>query len=495
MRPLFLLLSLLLAGPLAVCVGQATHDPLIGTVTNPDGEPVAGAKVEVWRAGGRGTGLLDLDYKNDFQRIASMPTDRSGRFALMLPVGLPCRVVVDQAPYAIWLREDCLPGEDLTIRLEVPAVVTGTLTLADGKPATARLRAWHPKSHDEVFRGSTDAQGRYRFDRVAPGPIRLEIEPDRGPSPGWVTLNLESGRPLTHDVQLAAGARLFGRVTDEDGRPIAGARIGEGWTQLRAVTSDADGRYEMPGCGSASRPDVHCIAAGHVKQVWQRPAQLPDPCQHDFVMPRGQQATGRIVDGDGKPVADVYVQVFGTARAGQDQFFDCIATRTNRDGTFRVGGMRGDLDHALVARKDGWAMLVYALPPANADGVKHAGDVALSKPRVVRGVVTDAAGKPVANAAVNLWGYNQDRHRLDPNGNLANAKPIGNYREWGLLDMYLGSRNGRTDHLGRFAFGDVAPGTFHLVVYGENNQRIMTSEAFPVVADRDPEPIKLRTEQ
>ena len=119
-----------------------------------------------WRAGGRGTGMLDLDYKNDFRRVARMPTDSKGRFAAHLPVGLPCRIVVDQAPYAVWLREDCLPGEDLTINLEQPAVVTGTLTLADGKPATARLRAWHRDTHDEVFRGRTDEQVAFRDARV-----------------------------------------------------------------------------------------------------------------------------------------------------------------------------------------------------------------------------------------------------------------------------------------------------------------------------------------
>ncbi|MFT5433918.1 MAG: hypothetical protein ACI9OJ_004630 [Myxococcota bacterium] len=147
---------------LAPCAAQAICDPLIGTVTKPDGTAIVGAKVEVFRAGGRGTNLLDLDYKNHFRRVGVTPTDRRGRFAVQLPVGLPCRVVVDHAPYAVWLREDCLPGEDLNIQLQHPATFHGTLTKTDGTPMTGKLRAWMRDSHDEAFRGNTDERGHFR---------------------------------------------------------------------------------------------------------------------------------------------------------------------------------------------------------------------------------------------------------------------------------------------------------------------------------------------
>jgi len=51
-------------GLLSISTAQAINDPKICTVTSPDGQPVASAIVEVWRAGGRGTGLLDLDYNS-----------------------------------------------------------------------------------------------------------------------------------------------------------------------------------------------------------------------------------------------------------------------------------------------------------------------------------------------------------------------------------------------------------------------------------------------
>lgn len=47
-----------------------------------------------------------------------------------------------------------------------------------------------------------------------------------------------------------------------------------------------------------------------------------------FRMGKGLAATGRVVDPAGKPMAGVYVQVFGTVHDGQDQVHDCIGLRT-----------------------------------------------------------------------------------------------------------------------------------------------------------------------
>ena len=492
--PLGLLASLSLA---AAGLAQAIHDPLIGTVTDPDGKPIAGAKVEVLRAGGSGTGLLDLDYKNDWRRVATTPTDASGRFALQLPVGLPCRLVVDHAPYAVFLRDDCVPGLDMPVRLAMPAVVTGRVTLAGWTPVTAKLRAWHRDLHDEVFRGRTDETGRYHFARVAPGPIRIEIEPDAARAPEWHSVDLEPGQTYTHDVALDAGTLLTGRVTDVvTGRPIAGARIGEGWTLFKAVTSDADGRYELRGYGCSGRRELLCVADGYVKHQQLRPESLPATLAIDFALHRGSSTRGRVVDAEGRPVVDVYVEVFGFERgkAGTG-LHDCIGLRTDADGLFATSGLQANVDHVLVVKQDGYAMVVYALPEPDEDGIKPVGDIVLPRPRIVRGVVTDPDGKPRPDTRISIWGYNDDRHRLAPNGNLANSEVAHpHYGKWGILDMYVGRRSGRTDHLGRFAFGDIPAGEFHVTVYGERNARIGKSEPFRVATGEEPALVRIVTD-
>lgn len=475
------------------CFAQVMRDPLIGTVTAPKGAPCVGIMVEAWRAGGRGTGFLDLDYKNDFRRIAVAKTGRDGRFAMHLPVGLPCRIIVDHKPHAVFLREDCLPGEDISIQLVEPAIVTGIVKHADGTPAKAKLRGWHRDLRDEVFRGETDKDGRFCFDRVAPGPIRIEVEPARAPSPNWLDVPLEPGQTFEYDLALKTGVLLKGRVLDADtGEPIAGARIGEGWTLHRAVTTKADGTFEMPGFGSDGYGSVHCKAKGYVKSVKQTPKQNK-PLTIEFEMTRGLAATGRIVGEQGKPMKDVYVQVFGSAHNGSTQHHDCVAMRTAADGKFRLAGLKPGIFHVLVVRKDGFATLVYALPEAQND-VRKAGDVVLPRPRLVRGLLTGPDGKPKANTPVSIWGYNDDRHRMAPNGPLARGVNNG-MAGWGHIDMYVGRRKSRTDQQGRFAFGDIGAGSWHVVAYDGRSQVIGRTAPFKVNAKTDPPVIKMSTDR
>lgn len=475
-----------LIAPLALALpaaAQPLRDPLLGTVTAPDGRPVEGAVVEAWRAAGRGTGLLDLAYKNDFRRVEVTRTGRDGRFALQLPVGLSCRIVVDHAPFAVWRRDDCIPGEDLTVALAEPAVVAGALTLADGSPATASLRAWNPHTSDELFRGRTDDAGRFRFARVAPGPMRLEIAPDRAPGPKWLDAPLASGQTFEHTVQLERGVRLVGRVVGEDGAAIAGARIGEGWTMFRAVTTGTDGRYELPGFGSTGRTDVHCVADGFVAQAVDRPQLAGDVVTLDFRLARGTAVAGRIVGAAGEPLAGVYVQAFGSAMRDRAVRHDCVPGITGADGRFRVAGLDPAMDHVLVARQDGRAMLVYTLPHADDHGAAVLGDLTLPAARCVRGVLTDPDGRPLANTRVALVGYNADRDALvarsDP--------PVA--PDWRHFEMYVGTRRSRTDQLGRLAFGDVPAGSFEVIVLDANWQAIGRGSVFDVPADRDPAPL------
>lgn len=474
---------------------QADTEPLVGTVLDPDGKPVAGVRVEAWRAPGQGMGGLDLEYAKSFARVAVSPTDRHGRFALHLPVGLPCQVRVDHPPHARWIRDHCVASDDLPIRLEAGTTFTGRLKAHDGSAATGTIRAWHRETHTQLVFGRTDDAGAFRFDRLPACPLRVEVLPDAAPSPPWRDLELTVEAPAEQEFQLEAGRVLRGRVIEAaTGKPITGARIGEGWTLRLPVTTNDQGEYERRGFGSRDAGDLYCQAAGFVEQVVKADKKGTDALTVDFRMERGLAAAGRVVDPAGKPMAGVYVQVFGTAHDGRDQVHDCIGLRTDAEGRFRTSGLRAQLDHVIVVRHDGWAALVYALPPASAVGTKNAGDIAMRKPHLVRGVVRGPDGSPRINTKVILWGYNDDRHRLDPNGNLARtANAEHGLSGWPLLRMYVAGHEVRTDAKGRFVFGDVATGTFHVTAYDERNGKLGTTEPFAVAAD--PEPIELTTDR
>ena len=279
---------------------------------------------------------------------------------------------------------------------------------------------------------------------------------------------------------------MFGRVTDRaTGKPIVGARIGEDWRLFRAVTTDADGRYELHGYGGTYRVDLTCVADGYVKQVRQKPKQLPDPYALDLQLVRGQTCSGRIVDQESKPLANVYVQAFGFVADSSSGNHDCIAAHTDADGRFLLRGLHPQVEHMLVVRKDGFAMSAYSLPEADQDGIKRAGQRMLSAARVVRGRLTEADGKPIANAGIALIGYNADRDVLIGQPTATDSAKARRF------ELYLGHRRSRTDHLGRFAFGDVPNGRFHVEALDDRLRTLAKSEDFAVQPLTDPKPIEL----
>lgn len=470
----------MLAGSL---IAQSLREPLLGSVCDPAGKPLAGATVEVWRRFGEGTLILDLDYSRTEHLLARMPTDKHGRFAVQLPIGVPCEVRIDQAQHARWIRNDVLHGPELRVQLAAPATFAGRIVLPDGNGAPASLRAFQSEGI-ELPLGRTDAAGNFRFERLPAGAFQVEVAPDRAAAPAWQQVEFTAGQVLTRDIDVLPGVVLTGKVTDAaTGAPIEGALVGEGWTQFKGVRTDRDGRYRLEGFGSRGETDVFCSADGFSRAQRLRPQQPSEPTVMDFALQRGLGATGVVVDVDGKPLPGLYVALLGTVHDGRNQFHDWAAGRTDAEGRFRLQGLREDLPATLMIRGEGRASLVYHLSPPGKDGVMQAGTIVMPVARVVRGRAIDAAGKPIARTKVGLWGTNGDRERMA-------ALPKGQHlKGWELLKSYVALRSVRTDDHGQFAFGDVAPGSYELVLHGE---RRTETRQLVVEAGTDPMPIEFR---
>lgn len=428
-------------------LAQAPIAPLVGTVLDPDGKPVANAAVKVSRCLGRGFSCLDLQLRHEWVELGHAQTDARGRFGLQAPLGLALRLVVDQEPFAVWASESVVPGAELTVQLEPGAVVTGQLIDAStGKGTPGRLRGWHPDTLVERFAGHTDGEGRYRFERLPSGPFWLDIEPDVAASPEWIQPRLAPGEIWTHEPRLEPGVELTGTVTDaETGEPIAGARIGESWVLHKAVRSDDAGRYAMHGCGDPGRPDLHCEAPGYARLRIDRDRNAVGPQQVDFALKPGVHIVGKVIDLDGNPIAGAYVAAIGSTQL-------CMpwqGTRTAADGSFVCDGFPRGLDGLLMVRGFGHASVIYALPAPAGDGQIDFGLVRLPPPQIVQGAAHDADGRPLVDVEVSLRGMNADAMQRGPMPST-----------WSQLQHYAGERTVRTDTAGRFAFGDVAPGDY-----------------------------------
>jgi hypothetical protein len=473
-RPLLIALALLLHAALAA---QAPVAPLVGTVLAPDGRPIAGASVTVSRCDGRLFLCLDQDLRNEWVEVARTRTDKAGRFGLQLPLGLALRVEVDHAPFARWRDEALVPGEPVTVRLEAACSFAGRLVDAGtGKGTPGLLTAWHSQTRSELFRGRTDAEGRFAFDRLPSGPLTCDVEPDVVQPPERLHVTLDAGERHERTFELATGTVITGTVTDAvTGAPIANASIGEGWKLRRAVRTGADGRYELRGHGAPGYADLHCTAAGHARAAARHPVHEKATTGIDFALAPGVAVVGQVVDPAGAPVAGAYVAAIGLG-------FESVpwhAARTDANGAFRCDGFPRGRVGVLLVRCAGWASLTYHLPAPAGDGQIDFGIVRLRAPRVVQGTLVDANDAPRAGARVALHGVNADATWLAP-------VPAA----WPHLARYVGEREVRTDASGRFAFGDVAAGEYELCFVDPVSGPLRLATV-AVAAAVDPAPVRL----
>src|SRR5262249_36068439 len=111
-----------------------------------------------------------------------------------------------------------------------------------------------------------------------------------------------------------ARTRIEGVVVDEDGRPVAGARVNVTWIRKApedAVTA-ADGSFRLQlGGPTLSRELVRASADGGARPGLARfeEASGPTPVHVRIVLKPARALTVRVTDAAGKPVAGAAVEV------------------------------------------------------------------------------------------------------------------------------------------------------------------------------------------
>ena len=124
-------------------------------------------------------------------------------------------------------------------------------------------------------------------------------------------------------VTLTTAVTLAGRVTDPQGRPIAGADVsptiksgryaaGFGWT--RWEPTDSNGLFELEALPTGYQYVLHATAEGHgrQRQTLERITEPGEKTLDDFVLlPADQSVSGIVFDEDDKPMAGVWVQASG----------------------------------------------------------------------------------------------------------------------------------------------------------------------------------------
>jgi protocatechuate 3,4-dioxygenase beta subunit len=370
---------------------------------------------------------------------AVFESDDRGGFTLPLHLGRWWSVQATSPHHTIASeqldRDDPAATPPLTLRLSATTGVAGRVVDGDGEPVPGAMivaRPLDPRSAlTRRMRGGFGSIER-RGSSAGDGTFRLDgLQPDEGyqltaTAAGFAAATAEVGGLAPGAVRegleivLPAGLVAFGRVVDDNERPVAGAavalteanadslrarfrRLGFGTGGGGAETaSDGEGRFELRDL-AAGRFDLAVTASGFAPLAVPG-VELPEgEAEIDLgtvLMAPGVALEGRVTDADRRPIAGATITWHAASRnpvlralgdSGR------AAVTSGDDGRFRVGDLLPGKPINVEVEAKGFA-------GEQVPGVEPPGDeplvVVLEPAAQLAGRVVDETGAPIENARV-----------------------------------------------------------------------------------------------
>lgn len=355
------------------------------------------------------------------------------------------------------------------IRLPACGAVTGVVRSEDGAPlAGASVRAAFGLTAGGYSSTRTDQAGRFVLGHITPGQVECSIRKE-----GWRSATTKpvvvqaSVTERIDDVVLGRASEIAGLVVDTDGRPASGVRI-EGWPvgsgQSARTTTREDGTFTMS--LPQTEPYVLEINRAQEYEPWGGQHGAPEftfaPGTKDIriVLRRNETITFRVVDA----ATRAPIESFGIA-LDEKLAPGTYTTRFRRGAEIeahpggRVTLSASAAKHEVLVRAAGYTPYEgpIVVDPASRDVVTVALSAASSlRGRIVRG------GSAIAGVAVTM-----QRESLRADG--TPSEIVGTMGTNVRFDVggYTGRlREVTSDAEGRFAFDEVAPGTYALTARG-----------------------------
>lgn len=420
---------------------------LEGTVTDPKGDGVAGARVIASRGDGWQPGADRWITESDDTGRYELSGLAASRITLYLARQDKPLLQVGSFGVPETTRFD--------IRLRPGGTIRGTVTGEDGSAVEgAEIRAamegtWSPMST------VTDAEGKYVLEDVPAGPLayfRVTAEghvpyPDPSAPQQGAGESLSESQEMVRDVVLQSGLAADLVVLSSTGGPVADARVQMflsppgmgGESRPWSGATDEEGRVRVAGLVPGNYL-VRIVAPGHVQpgmppwfmNVLQSPEALPEAwrllvepgaaASATYTLTAGATVSGVVRDARSDPVAGAQVQVEGS----QSEF----PVFTDSEGRFKADCVAPSGRVVATASAPGH-------PPGRSEPfevtegaeVKDI-EILLRPGATVVGNVRSASGEPLRGAMVrvvngkleegNPWGFQAfdqaERWPVDPNG-------------------------------------------------------------------------------
>jgi protocatechuate 3,4-dioxygenase beta subunit len=380
-----------------------------GSVVDPAGNPVAGAIV---LAGG-----------------VAAETDSAGRYELSgVLEGLASVEVVWKDDLAarrggIRVRKGDVARADLVLARS--AAIAGTVLdektrrpLAGARVFASEARTpWAPA--DAPRNATTDARGRFRIAGLGARDYMVIVSRKdcvRSAIPGVLA---GIAPPASANFALRRTATISGRVSDELGQPVSGARVSllppagrkallaGRWTSAKPATaSGGSGAFRLRGVPPGAAVSIQAAKPGFVPARRDGISPAGESAKGIvLVLRRGFEARGRVVNEQEEPIAGAEVRLTRNERLDGGSFFFSsdsgggrLAATSDRDGRFVAGSLQEGQYSARFSR-EGFATKTATFEVKD-EGVTEWPAVVLRASVPIAGVVRNGKGEPIDGARV-----------------------------------------------------------------------------------------------
>ncbi|GAA3430609.1 MFS transporter [Kutzneria kofuensis] len=231
-------------------LGTLAGTPVRGFVRRPDGSPVHAAALTVIDLNGKQVGRTVSAQDGGYDLAAPA----NGTYVLIASAGShqpqASTVVVNGAPV------------NFDVVLTGTGGLVGVVTALGGHPVVEATVTLADVRGEVVGSRSTDAGGSYQFTELVGGEYTLVVSAESF-RPTALPVSIGDSGTTRQDVELAGGATLGGVARNDQGQPLADARVtlvAPDGQVVAATTTGSDGQYSF---GDLSEGDYTVIASGY----------------------------------------------------------------------------------------------------------------------------------------------------------------------------------------------------------------------------------------
>ncbi|HEX4964332.1 MAG TPA: carboxypeptidase regulatory-like domain-containing protein [Thermoanaerobaculia bacterium] len=376
-----------------------------GQVTDGAGKPLSGALATL-SPSASAAGELGVP---DRLPPAKARSDAKGRFEVPGLSGGVFDLAVGARGFGSVLVRGIMVGqgrEDLgTVILPPGTGLEGIVIDPDGQPISGAKVSVSSSPSEDL---ETGADGRFTLTGLKDGEIVTVRVTRTGylPSPAVTSeIRVPTADPVR--VVLHPGSRVLGRVSEETGEAVPGARVlltpqtpgAQG--PVASARTDADGRFLMEGV-EPGRGELRVTAPGLLAVAAQK-VEVPageDLEGLEVTLSRGATVEGRVTTADGDPAAGAQVQVVERPESAPLPAYATTAATTTADGdgAYRLTGI-AEGRRFVAAAHPGQPGTVKTVEVRT--GTNHL-DLRLPTGHDVTGRVVDTAGNPLGEAHLTL---------------------------------------------------------------------------------------------